>query len=455
MLGVALLLLVASGDEHATTPGLQEGRPPVALASPLQALVDAARPGDTVVVPAGEYRGDLIVDRPLTLRGTGRPRLVGSGTGSVVRIRAADVTVEGFDIDGLGGGDLGRDASGVHVAAPRVEVRDCRIDRCLFGVYLREADGGAVRGCRIHGIPGKEPGEKGSGIHVWNTQGFALERNEIVDVRDGFYIQSSSQGRVTGNVARDLRYGLHYMFSDDNVFEDNLFENGDAGTALMYSRRITFRRNRFLHNRGFASVGLLFKACDDVVAEGNLVADNARGIFLEGSYRNVFRGNVVADSDVAIVLYDSSGGNRFEDNSFVGNMSPLNLVGKRTDTVFRGNYWSSNPELDLDGDGRSDRPYRLTSVFDHVRGNVAAADLMAQGLGARALGVAEGTFPVLQPVLVLDESPRARPPILPEVPAATARTGGRHAAGLGLSLVSIGLGALTLALAARPMRGRP
>ena len=137
-------------------------------------------------------------------------------------------------------------------------------------------------------------------------------------MRDGFYIQSSSHGTIPRNVARDLRYGLHYMFSDDNVFEDNLFENGAAGTALMYSKRIAFRRNRFLHNRGFASVGLLFKACDDVLAEDNLIADNARGIFLEGSYRNVFRRNVVAESDIAIVLYDSSGQNRFEGNSFVG-----------------------------------------------------------------------------------------------------------------------------------------
>jgi nitrous oxidase accessory protein len=98
-----------------------------------------------------------------------------------------------------------------------------------------------------------------------------------VDVRDGLYLQNASKGTVRGNVARDVRYGLHYMFSDDNLFEDNTFENGAAGTAIMYSERIVFRRNRFLRNRGFASVGLLFQGCDDVLAEHNLVADNARG----------------------------------------------------------------------------------------------------------------------------------------------------------------------------------
>jgi nitrous oxidase accessory protein len=207
------------------------------------------------------------------------------------------------------------------------------------------------------------------------------------------------------------------MFSDDNVFEGNTFENGAAGTAIMYSERIVFRRNRFLRNRGFASVGLLFQGCDDVLAEENLVADNARGVFIEGSHRITLRGNVIAGSDVAVVLYDPDGGHRFLGNSFVGNMSPLDLVARRTDTVFAGNYWSGNVEPDLDGDGRSDRPYRLTSVFDHFRGNLTAADILSDSFAAAAIGAAERAFPVLRLVPVEDASPLARPPLLAGVPS--------------------------------------
>ena len=439
----------AAGQMAPVAPGGVEGRPPAAEASSLQARVDAAAPGSIVDVGPGTYAGDLVIDKPLTLSGRGNPKLLGSGKGSVVRVRADGVTIEGFVIDGGGGGDLMRDTAGVHVAARGAVVRRCAIARTLFGVYLRAADGAAVERCDIRGIPGKEPGEKGSGIHLWNTEGFRLEGNTITDVRDGLYIQSSSHGVIRGNRAHQLRFGLHYMFSDDNLFEDNLFENGAAGTAIMYSKRIIFRRNRFQHNRGFASVGLLFQTCEGVTAESNLIADNARGVFLEGSNDCVFRGNIIAESDTAIVLYASCAKIRFTENSFVANMTPLTLVGRNTDTNFDGNYWSDNDEPDLDGDGRTDRPYRLTSVFDHFRGNLLAADLFTQGFAAAALGMAERTFPVLDPFTVEDNGPLARPPRLPSVPLSENRTTRPDAAGLAGSALGLAVGFVALAAGRR------
>ena len=440
-----LLVLAVGGQEMPSIePGALEGRPPPEETSPIQARVDAAPWGGTVEIEAGVYAGDLVLDRPVTLVGRGRPRLVGSGKGSVVRVRAANVTVAGFDIDGRQGGALERDSSGIHVAAPGCTVIDCGIVGALFGVYLRAADGARVERCRIQGIPGREAGEKGSGIHVWNTQRFDLSGNTIDDVRDGLYIQSSSRGTMRGNVVRDVRYGLHFMYSDDNVFEDNVFENSAAGGVLMYSRRLVLRRNQFLHNRGFASVGVLCQACEDSVAEDNLLLDNARGLFLEGSRRNLFRRNLIAESDAAIVLFDSCADNRFQDNAFLGNLSPLTLVGRRTDTVFDGNYWSDNDWPDLDGDGRTDGPYVLGSLFDHIRGNFTAADLLVRSPAALALAVAERTFPVLEAVKAVDHAPLARPPDLSRLPAVGGRKPRASSVGVAacLGLVAAGAGVL-------------
>lgn len=442
----------APGDDGAIAPGQVEGRPPAADLSPLQGRIDAAAPGTVLVVPAGTYRGDLYLDRSLTLRAAGEVTLIGSGHGSVVRVRAKGVTIEGFVIDGQRGGDLGRDPSGIHITGTNAVVRRCLIRNALFGIYLRGSSGTVVEDSRIEGIPGLDPGEKGSGIHLWNSHGFRLERNVIRDVRDGFYVQSSNGGVIRSNDAVDVRYGLHYMFSNDNLFEDNVFENGAAGAAIMYSMRIVFRRNQFVRNRGFASVGLLLKACDDILAEDNLIADNARGLFVEGSSRNLFRRNVVAGSDAAVVLYDSVAQNRFETNSFVSNRTPLVLVGTRTDTVFEGNYYSSNIEPDLDGDGRSDRPMVLSSVFDHFRGNVIAADLLVDTPAAEALGLAETTFPVLRQVAVEDKAPLVHAPTLSEVPSARRARSRGGLFGLVVPMGLLALAALGFGFGQRPWR---
>ena len=362
--------------------------------------------------------GDRVVGRGRNLRrrsrhrstdhaGRTRPARASSGpaTAASIRVRAADVTIDGFDIDGRGGGDLGRDTSGIHVAAPRVTIR--RLPRPRSPVRHLPSRGRRRRRratTSSRAFPAVRPVRAAAAFTSGTASAFASPATRSRARATASTSSRLRTAKCASNRATDLRYGLHYMFSDDNVFEDNVFENGAAGAALMYSNRMQFRRNRFVRNRGFASVGLLLKACDDVVAEDNLIADNARGIFLEGSNRNRFTRNIVAMSDMALVVYDSSGANVFEGNTFIGNLTPLSLSGRRTDTRFDGNYWSDHREPDLDGDGVADRPYRLSNVFDHLRGNLTAADLFAHSTAAAALGAAERAFPVLDPVPVVDRA---------------------------------------------------
>src|SRR6187399_540012 len=104
---VSILVLAQSAPGMtALSAGGLEGRPSAEAASPLQARIDRAASGATIDVEPGVYRGDVYLDRPVRLVGHGRPMLLGSGQGSVIRIRATDVLVEGFDIDGRMGGSL-------------------------------------------------------------------------------------------------------------------------------------------------------------------------------------------------------------------------------------------------------------------------------------------------------------------------------------------------------------
>src|SRR5262249_41284342 len=53
--------------------------------------IAAASAGDEIHVRGGVYREDLVVDKPLTIVGDGRPTLFGTGVGSVVTLLADGV----------------------------------------------------------------------------------------------------------------------------------------------------------------------------------------------------------------------------------------------------------------------------------------------------------------------------------------------------------------------------
>src|SRR5262249_29761525 len=87
---------------------------------------------------------------------------------------------------------------------------------------------------------------------------------------------------------------------------------------------------------------------------------------------------------------------------------------------------------------------RLSSVFDHFRSNLTAADLFTQGLTASALAAAERAFPVLDLVGVEDRAPLARPPALPNVPRADRGARASNASGLAISSTVLLIGVSVL-----------
>ena len=116
------------------------------------------------------------------------------------------------------------------LCAPHRRSATAAIVNALFGIYLREAPGVVVEGCRLAGHPRKGARREGLGHprleHRRLPPGGERDRGRARRLLHPVVVPR----RDPGNVARDLRYGLHYMFSDDNVFEDNLFENGAAGS---------------------------------------------------------------------------------------------------------------------------------------------------------------------------------------------------------------------------------
>ncbi|MBM2841886.1 MAG: putative transporter substrate binding protein, partial [Bacteroidetes bacterium] len=85
-------ILVAAVVTHAT----------VFSQTNLQSLINAASRGDTILVTPGTYHGNLVLDKPLALRGLGNPVVRGDSSGIVITIAADSCTVQGFTIERSG-----------------------------------------------------------------------------------------------------------------------------------------------------------------------------------------------------------------------------------------------------------------------------------------------------------------------------------------------------------------
>jgi nitrous oxidase accessory protein len=396
--------------------------------------VRAAEPGDTIEVRPGTYIENVALYRSVEIVGIGKPVIRGLGKASVVTVTADHCIVRGFVIEHSGGMLVDEDA-GILLKSSNNRIEDNELRDVLFGIYLLRSDHNYVGGNTIRGRPLHDIGDRGSGIHIWNSSYNTLERNTILEARDGMYLQNAYRSVIRANRVHNLRYGLHYMYSDDNEFEGNLFYNNVAGAAIMYSKRVRFRHNEFLHNRGFASYGVLFQSDENCTAEGNVIADNAVGIFMEALQSSTLRNNLLAGNDVALRVFSSATGNLFEKNNIVENLSPLEVIGSHTDNLWNGavsgNYWSDYDGFDLDGDGVGDTPYSIQNIFEHLEAGMPLLRLYLFSPAAQSLEIAERGFPVFQREQETDRLPLMKPVAKAQILPSSAE----HASGRILSMV--------------------
>jgi nitrous oxidase accessory protein len=375
----------------------------------LSEAIAAAPPHAVIRVAAGTYREfPLSIDRPLTLLGEGWPVLDGEGTHSILEVNADSVHIEGFELRGAG-----RSYTRDHAAVRVEEHRGCRIvnnrlEDNFFGIYLARARDCEVRGNRIRSNATREA-DSGNGIHLWDVDRIQVHENRISGHRDGIYLEFARAVIMRGNTSEEnLRYGLHFMFSHDSFYQDNVFRRNGAGVAVMYTRNVVMSGNRFEENWGTAVYGLLLKDVQDSLVEGNLFRANSVALFVEGADRVTFRMNRVERNGWAVRILGSSQDNFFTANDFVENTFDVTTNSRRSENTFERNYWSAYRGYDLAGDGFGDVPHRPVRLFSYMVERKPAALILLRSFFVEVLEVAERVLPVLTPEALVDLEPRMR-----------------------------------------------
>lgn len=435
MVGTALAAPASAQHEHHMPLRIT-----VMPAAHLQAMIDAAPTGALVSVSEARYVGTIVVDRPLTLQGVGRPVLDGDGAGSVLTITAADVTVRDLVIRGSGSGPVGSPSGVMIEGADRARIEHVRIERSYIGITVRGSAGVVIEHVRIagpregaiegeihavasegdadatehdHAAPARLPGElllRGDGIWLWNAVDAVVRGTWISDVRDGIYLSYGEGALLEENLIERSRYGVHDMYAKDLTIRDTTMRANLSGCVLMYGGPVLLERNTILES-GSPSTGfaVLIKDAGGVTLRENVLADNRIGLHVDdagrtGGEATWVEANTIAMNQVGALLYPSSDAT-FVRNSFVENSTQVTLGGDgRTQAVWSangvGNHWSDYRGFDRGGDGIGDLPYTQGGRTSRLLAREPLLIALASGPAFRLLSAFDDRWSLAEPVVV-------------------------------------------------------
>ena len=404
---VALLALCASAAGGQRTIEVRPGRAPG-----IAEAVRQARAGDRVVIARGVYREPtIVIDRAITVVGEPGAVLDGATATHILRVEADDVTIRGITLQNVRLSHV-EDRAAIRVG----KVRRCRIEdnvlrNAFFGIYLAGTEGCDVARNRMEGRPARTEDHAGNGIHLWTARDIRIVDNRITGHRDGIYLEFAHNTTVTGNTSeRNLRYGLHFMSSDDCSYTRNVFRGNQAGVAVMYARRVEMTHNQFVDNWGSSAYGLLLKEIYDSRVDSNTFARNTTAILADGATRMRARANTFSDNGWAVKLMASTESAEFTDNVFAGNTFDVSTNSRSNSNVMRRNYWDRYEGYDLNRDGVGDVPHRPVRLFSLIIERNEPTMLMLRSAVIALLDRAERLLPSLTPETLADAAPRMRRP---------------------------------------------
>jgi nitrous oxidase accessory protein len=368
-----------------------------------------ARSGDTLFIKAGVYNeADLIINKPLTLIGEKNAVIDGEGLGQILYINANHVNIRGLEFRNTPVSYM-EDYSAVKLDSSFF----CTISNNIFvnnffAIYLARSANCTIENNHIRSISKRETAS-GNGIHLWYCKNITIKNNKIKSHRDGIYFEFVEDSEIHNNYSeQNLRYGLHFMFSNRCIYTNNVFKNNGAGVAVMYTKNVDMSHNEFIHNWGSAAYGLLLKEITDSEVYQNLFLKNSKGIYAESSNRiNVYK-NTFQQNGWAVKIMGNCLDNIFTKNNFLGNTFDVSTNSKHHFNKFISNFWDGYTGYDLDKDGVGDIPYRPVKLFSFLVEQNEPALILIRSFFVDIINLAETIIPTITPETLIDSEPAMR-----------------------------------------------
>jgi parallel beta-helix repeat protein len=297
IVSVTILVLCFVGTASATTWSV-DGSGGDADFTGIQDAINKATDGDTILVHFGVYYENVVVNKSVTLIGTGQPVVDASGTGSAITLTADGITLEGFTATNSGSSWQDKDA-GIKVISNNNIITGNNVNNNDWGgISLDDSNNNSITGnnacnndwggislddsCNNNNITSNNVCSNGFGISLDDSCNNKITGNNASNNnQEGIFLyDSSNNNKITGNNASNNNYGgIHLSYSSNNTLTgNNVGDNNDGGISLGSS-------------------------CSNTTITGNVFVND--GLSVYSSYQNTVEGNTVNGKPL-VYLEDAS-----------------------------------------------------------------------------------------------------------------------------------------------------
>ena len=343
------------------------------FANLLQEAINKAKAGSILKLPKGVYKGQIKIDKPLTILGKEEGVIIdGLGVGTVVTINGPYVTLKNLTIQNSGSRHENLD-SGIKIEnSKQSEISDCIIRDSLFGIDMSTTNNSIISN---NYITSKDLplGLRGDGLRLWYSNDNIIKKNRLIKSRD-MVVWYSHGNQIVENYGEHNRYSLHFMYAGKNFVHNNTYKFNSVGIFFMYSKDTIATGNIVKSSLGATGMGIGLKDVSNFTIKDNTVIYNATGVYIDRSpfepdTNNWIENNKILYNSEAIHFHSLSEDNIIKENSVIGNIEDIvndSRGAKTYKNEIVNNYWDNYEGFDKDKDNIGDTPHKVYQYADQL-----------------------------------------------------------------------------------------
>jgi len=342
-------------------------------ANVLQDAIDKAPAGSILNLPAGVYKGSIVITKPLTIIGKEKGVVIDAGgSGTVISIKSSYVTLKNLKIIGSGDRHENLDSAIKMSKGKQCEISNCVIDDCLFGIDMQQINNSIVSNNTITSKD-VDLGLRGDGLRLWYSNDNIIKKNRLIKSRD-MVVWYSHGNLIEENYGEHCRYSLHFMYAGKNIVRNNEYRFNSVGIFFMYSQDTIATGNIVQSSMGATGMGIGLKDVSNFTLKNNTVLYCAQGMYIDRSpfepdTNNWIIGNNILYNAEALHFHSLSENNIIKDNTIMGNIEDIvndSRGSKTNENEIVGNYWDNYEGFDRNGDNIGDTPHRIYQYADQL-----------------------------------------------------------------------------------------